>query len=57
MKKYAAKDPFTSSTYGKKIDYGAGVKKHSSGSNSHIQANDVRSAPGWDKPLSKKLTF
>ena len=57
MKKYAAKDPFTSSTYGKKIDYGAGVKKHSSGSNSHIQANDVRSVPGWDKPLSKKLTF
>lgn len=57
MKKYAAKDPFTSDTYGKKIDYGAGVKKHSSDSQSHMKPNDVRSVAGWDKPLSKRLTF
>jgi len=61
MKKYAAKDPFESSTYGKGIDK-VGIQsdknRHgSAGSDAHIQANDVKSIAGWDKPLSKRLTF
>lgn len=61
MKKYAAKDPFTSSTYGRGIDkVGIYVNKHragNAGGDAHMGALGSKSVPSWDKPLSKRLTF
>ena len=58
MKKYAAKNPFVSDTYGKcKIDKMKPTKVGEGAGYEVGAADDRRSLPAWDKPLSKRLTF
>ncbi len=60
MKKYAPKDPFVSSSYGRGIDK-VGIYEDKNrglvGKQAHTQPTETRSVAGWDKPFSKKLTF